>query len=52
MDVEDWLIEYERASKSNQWDPTIMLANIIYYLKETARVWFRTHEEELTSWGT
>lgn len=27
-----------------------MLANIIFYLQGTARVWFRNHDEELTSW--
>ncbi|XP_040066951.3 uncharacterized protein LOC120840460 [Ixodes scapularis] len=27
-----------------------MLANVIFYLRDTARTWFETHEEELTSW--
>lgn len=27
-----------------------MLANIIFYLSDTARTWFETHEEEITSW--
>ncbi|XP_042148270.1 uncharacterized protein LOC115310443 [Ixodes scapularis] len=27
-----------------------MLANIIFYLRDTARTWFETHEEEITSW--
>ncbi|XP_037529307.2 uncharacterized protein LOC119406647 [Rhipicephalus sanguineus] len=48
--VEKWLADYERPSKTNRWDPTLMLANISYYLSGTASVWFDTHEEELTSW--
>ncbi|XP_077511383.1 uncharacterized protein LOC144121840 [Amblyomma americanum] len=52
VDVEDWLAMYERVSKHNRWDATLMLANVIFYLEGTARVWFETHEEELTSWAT
>ncbi|XP_077496029.1 uncharacterized protein LOC144106942 [Amblyomma americanum] len=52
VDVEDWLAMYERVSKHNAWDATLMLANVIFYLAGTARVWFETHEEELTSWDT
>lgn len=49
-DVEDWLQLYERVSSSNYWDPTLMLANIIFYLTGTAQVWFLNHEQEITSW--
>lgn len=49
-DVEDWLQLYERVSTSNHWNQTAMLANLIFYLAGTARVWFQTHEEELTTW--
>ncbi|XP_077512696.1 uncharacterized protein LOC144123831 [Amblyomma americanum] len=52
VDVEDWLAMYERVSKHNRWDATLMFANVIFYLAGTARVWFETHEEELTSWDT
>ncbi|XP_070394460.1 uncharacterized protein [Dermacentor albipictus] len=51
-DVEDWISLYEHVSRSNRWDPTIMLANIAFYLGGTPRVWFRTHENELTSWDS
>ncbi|XP_077484470.1 uncharacterized protein LOC144094364 [Amblyomma americanum] len=51
-DVEDWINLYERVSNYNRWDPTLMLANVIFYLNGTARVWYETHEEELTSWDT
>lgn len=50
QDVEEWLLLYERISTHNRWDPTIMLANVIFYLKDTARTWFLTHEEGITSW--
>ncbi|XP_077563194.1 uncharacterized protein LOC144178922 [Haemaphysalis longicornis] len=51
-DVDDWLSLFERVSAHNRWDPTIMLANVIFYLKEEspARKWFETNETELTSW--
>lgn len=26
-----------------------MLANVIFYLKDTLQVWFKTHKEEITS---
>lgn len=50
VDVDDWLALYERVSTHNRWDPTLMLANVIFYLTGTARVWFETHEDDLTSW--
>ncbi|XP_042142191.1 uncharacterized protein LOC121833151, partial [Ixodes scapularis] len=50
QDVEEWLHLYERISTHNRWDPTIILANIIFYLKDTARTWFLTHKETITSW--
>lgn len=50
IDVDDWLVQYERVSSSNHWGPTLMLANIIFYLHGTAKLWYETHQEELTSW--
>lgn len=52
IDVEEWLKMYERVSMVNRWDPTIMLANVVFYLDGTPRTWFYTHEEELTSWDS
>ncbi|XP_077498587.1 uncharacterized protein LOC144109649 [Amblyomma americanum] len=52
VDVEDWLAMYESVSKPKRWDATLMLANVIFYLAGTARIWFGTHEEELNSWDT
>ncbi|KAH8025356.1 hypothetical protein HPB51_007502 [Rhipicephalus microplus] len=48
--VEKKLTNYECASKTNRWNPTLMLANVSYYLRGTARVWLDTTEEDLTSW--
>lgn len=32
------------------WSDTIFLANVIFYLNDTARTWFETHKTELTLW--
>lgn len=50
IDVDKWLSMYERISKQYGWDPTVMLANVIFYLDKTPRVWFETHEHEVTNW--
>ncbi|XP_077485376.1 uncharacterized protein LOC144095558 [Amblyomma americanum] len=52
VDFEDWLAMYEHVSKHNRWEATLIIANVIFYLAGTARVWFVTHEEELSSWDT
>ncbi|XP_075739762.1 facilitated trehalose transporter Tret1-like [Rhipicephalus microplus] len=36
-DVDGWLALYERVDKQYRWDKTLMLANIIFYLRSTAR---------------
>nr|XP_054930956.1 uncharacterized protein LOC129386782 [Dermacentor andersoni] len=41
---------YERVCDNNRWDPTMMLANVIFYLRGTAKQWYDTHEADLTSW--
>lgn len=50
QDVDKWLSLYERVSTGNRWDPTLMLANVLFYLDGTPRVWYETHDTELTSW--
>lgn len=52
VNVEDWVALYERVSEYYRWDPTLMLANVVFYLRETALVWYETHESELTTWDT
>ncbi|XP_075738046.1 uncharacterized protein LOC119175706 [Rhipicephalus microplus] len=49
-DVEERLQLYERVSALYNWDPTLMLANIIFYLDGTAKLWFSNYEEDITSW--
>lgn len=49
-DVDDWLQNYERVSKHNRWDETIKLANVVFFLSDTALRWFENNEETLTSW--
>lgn len=50
VDIDEWLPMYERTSKNYRWDDTLKLANILFYLKGTAKVWFENHEEEIGSW--
>lgn len=49
-DVEEWIRMFERASTHNRWDDTIMLANLPYHLKDTAKNWYDTNDHTLTSW--
>lgn len=51
VDVEDWLAEYERVSTRYRWGPTLMLANLLFYLRGTAKSWYENHETELVSWA-
>lgn len=44
LDVEDWIATYERVSAHNKWDPTTMLANLVFYLQGTAKVWYDNHD--------
>ncbi|XP_049520780.1 uncharacterized protein LOC125944395 [Dermacentor silvarum] len=49
-DVEEWLRHYQRVSKSNGWNTTDQLTNVIFALSDTALMWFENHEELLTTW--
>lgn len=49
-DVDDWTKHYERVSSHNNWDDTIKLANVVFFLKGTALHWYDNHEEEIGSW--
>lgn len=43
----------ERVNAHNQWGPTIMLANGVFYLKGMAKFWIETSEKELSGgWNT
>ncbi|CAN8032927.1 unnamed protein product [Ixodes persulcatus] len=49
-DVNDWLKSYDRASQHNRWDDSFKLANVVFFLKDTALQWFDNHEDEIDSW--
>lgn len=49
-DVDEWLNHYERVSKHYCWDSAARLANVVFFLTETALMWFDNHEEALTTW--
>lgn len=49
-DVEDWLKSYERVSQHNGWDDSFKLANVVFFLKDTALRWYDNHEEGINSW--
>ncbi|KAM7312433.1 uncharacterized protein ISCGN_009338 [Ixodes scapularis] len=49
-DVQDWLKNYDRVSQHNRWDDMIKLANVVFFLKDTALQRFDNHETEINSW--
>lgn len=49
-DVDDWLTHYKRVSKYYQWDAATQLSNVVFFLTDTALVWYENHEDALTSW--
>ncbi|UYV81559.1 PDC2 [Cordylochernes scorpioides] len=42
--------QYERVAKHNQWDETLCLANVYFYLTGTALKWFENNEESILIW--
>ncbi|UYV66883.1 hypothetical protein LAZ67_4003227 [Cordylochernes scorpioides] len=49
-DPHNWLKKYERVAKHNQWDETLCLANVYFYLTGTALKWFENNEESILIW--
>ncbi|UYV84803.1 K02A2.6-like, partial [Cordylochernes scorpioides] len=49
-DPRSWLKGYERMAKHNQWDETLCLANVYFYLTGTALKWFENNEESIQTW--
>ena len=45
-----WLSEYERIAKFNSWDNMMSLANVYFFLGDTAKQWFENNENSLSSW--
>ncbi|UYV81751.1 ASPRV1 [Cordylochernes scorpioides] len=42
--------QYERVAKHNQWDESLCLANVYFYLNSTALKWFENNEESILTW--
>lgn len=49
-DAEDWLDQYERVARVNQWRPDQKLSNVYFALDGSARTWFQNREAHLTTW--
>ncbi|UYV77398.1 hypothetical protein LAZ67_15000870 [Cordylochernes scorpioides] len=49
-DPHNWLKKYERVAKHNQWDETLCLANVYFYLTGTALKWFDNNEQSILTW--
>lgn len=49
-DVDEWLIHYKRVSAYNKWNSTSQLSNVVFFLTDTALVWFDNNEETFTTW--
>ncbi|GFW47484.1 retrotrans_gag domain-containing protein [Trichonephila clavipes] len=44
-----WLKEYDRVANFNKWDDMMCLANVYFFLDETARQWYVNNEDALDS---
>ncbi|GBM50842.1 hypothetical protein AVEN_213465-1 [Araneus ventricosus] len=42
QDVSRWLKDFERIASYNHWDDQMKLANVVFYLADTARLWLTT----------
>ncbi|GFU74393.1 CCHC-type domain-containing protein [Trichonephila clavipes] len=45
-----WLKEYDRVANFNKWDDMMCLANVYFFLDDTARQWYVNNEYALDSW--
>lgn len=49
-DAEDWLEEYERVAKYNEWHAGQKLSHVYFSLEDAARTWFVNREGNWPSW--
>ncbi|UYV66872.1 K02A2.6-like, partial [Cordylochernes scorpioides] len=49
-DPHNWLKKYDSVAKHNQWDETLCLANVYFYLTGTGLKWFENNEESILTW--
>lgn len=50
-DAEKWKNDYERIANYNNWDESVRLANVVFYLGGTARLWFDNNEDQFKNWS-
>lgn len=48
--MDEWLTHYKRVSNYYRWDAATQLSNVVFFLTDTALVWFDNHEDILTTW--
>lgn len=51
-DFDEWLTHYERVSQCNNWNPASQLRHVVFYLTDTALVWYENHADTLTTWSS
>lgn len=49
-DVDVWLKNYKRVSRSNGWDSEAQLRHVVFSLTDTALMWYENHEDMFTTW--
>ncbi|XP_075734723.1 uncharacterized protein LOC119187395 isoform X2 [Rhipicephalus microplus] len=49
-DVDVWLKNYKRVSRSNDWDSNEQLNHVVFSLTDTALMWYENHEDMFTTW--
>ncbi|GBO16580.1 hypothetical protein AVEN_16939-1 [Araneus ventricosus] len=50
QDASRWLKDFEGIASYNHWDDQMKLANVVFYLADTARLWFDNNEDDFTNW--
>lgn len=49
-DVDEWLKNYKRVSRSNGWNSAGQLSHVVFSLTNTALMWYENHEDMFTTW--
>jgi len=50
QDANKWLKDFDRIATYNRWDEQMRLANVVFYLADTARQWFDNNEDKISNW--
>ncbi|GBN53747.1 hypothetical protein AVEN_186949-1 [Araneus ventricosus] len=51
QDALRWLKDFERIASYNHWNDQMKLANVVFYLADTARLWFDINEDDFTNYA-